>query len=441
LNFSRLVTNCSLFVHKIITVYSHELSTNYAHMTITRVLDKRRLTTSGENKDRFQIKIRLTKTEDKRTIQKLFQTGIYATPDEFKKIIGNPGKDRDLQEKQSKLSELYENGKQILEDNPFVDFGSFESELYQLGKYKNPLSIMEAYALERERAGKIGTRDYYNQATASFKAFAKDQKLVISFQSVTPELLMRYEKWMTGQGRSITTVGMYCIAMRTAFNIARSKHKISDKLYPFGRGKYVIPTSKGRKLALSEEQKNKVLSFRSLVPAVQKAVDLFIFSYFCYGMNFKDIALLKFRDIKDDAIIFDRAKTMDTERNKEFIEIPLRDETKQIIKRWGNFKESMNPSAYVFPVLRDGLTPEQVQERVHHFVKETNIGLVDLARHLGLHSITTYWARHTFATIAWKKGADLMFLQRALGHSDPKTTQRYLDSFDIETKRKVANWL
>lgn len=407
-------------------------------MTITRVLDKRR---SLKSDGRFQIKIRLTKTEEKRTVQKLFQTGIYATPDEFKKIIGNPGKDRDLQEKQSKLNELFENGKKILIDNPFIDFNSFEQELYQLGKYKNPLSIMDAYAIERERDGKIGTRDYYNQAASSFRTFAKDQKATITFQSVTPELLMKYEKWMTGQGKSITTVGMYCIAMRTAFNIARKKHKISDKLYPFGRGKYVIPTSKGRKLALTEDQKNKVLSFKSLVPSVQKAVDFFIFSYFCYGMNFKDIALLRFRDIKDDAIIFDRAKTADTERNKEFIEIPLREETRDIIKRWGNFKDSMNPAAYVFPVLRDGLAPKQIQDRVHDFVKDTNTGLIDLARYLGIHSITTYWARHTFATIAWKKGADLMFLQRALGHSDPKTTQRYLDSFDIETKRKVANWL
>lgn len=407
-------------------------------MTITRVLDKRR---SLKSDGRFQIKIRLTKTEDKVTVQKLFQTGIYATPEEFKKIVGNPGKDRDLQEKQSKLNELYENGKEILKDNQFIDFGSFEQELYQLGKYKSPLSIMEAYANDRETAGKIGTAQYYIQAVASFKAFSEDQKVAISFQSVTPELLMRYEKWMITQGRSITTVGMYCIALRTAFNIARKKHKISDKLYPFGRGKYVIPTSKGRKLALSEDQKNKVLEFRSLSSPVQKAVDLFIFSYFCYGMNFKDMALLRFRDIKDDAIIFDRAKTVDTERNKEFIEIPLRDETREIIKKWGNYRDSMNPGAYVFPVLRDGLSPQQVQDRVKDFVKDTNENLVYLAQHLGIHKITTYWARHTFATIAWKKGADLMFLQRALGHSDPKTTQRYLDSFDIETKRKVANWL
>jgi integrase/recombinase XerD len=246
---------------------------------------------------------------------------------------------------------------------------------------------------------------------------------------------------MVERGRSITTVGMYATAMRTVFSIQRKKGKIPQTLYPFGEGKYIIPAAKGRNLALTEEQKNKVLSYRTLNPKFQKAVDLFIFSYFSYGMNFKDMALLRFRDIKDDHIVFERAKTQDTTRERSFIEIPMRTETWDIIKRTGNFTESLNANGYVFNVLRDGLTPKQVKSRVHDLVAETNEALKKVSEELELPQITTYWARHTFATIAWKKGADLIFIQRALGHSDPKTTQRYLDSFDIETKRMVANLL
>jgi integrase/recombinase XerD len=417
-------------------------------MTITRVLDKRRETKSGENAGRFQIKIRITKTEEKRTTQKLFQTGIYATDEEFKRIIGNPGKDRELQEKQTKLNTLYENGKEILEDNPFIDFNSFEQELYQLGKYKNPISIMEAHADELYAEGKISSANSHRQAANSFKAFAEDQRLTISFNTVTPQFLMRYEKWMkagsTEKGKerevkSITTVGIYCINLRTAYNIAIRKHKISNKLYPFGRGKYIIPTSKGRNLALTEEQKNAILKYRSMVPSIQKAVDFFIFSYFCYGMNFKDIALLRFKDIKNDTIIFDRAKTKDVERKKEMIEIPLRSEVNDIIEKWGN--KDTSSGNYVFPILREGLNPVQIHDRVHDFIKQTNESLATTAEQLKLPPITTYWARHTFATIAYKKGAGIEFIQKALGHSDIKTTQRYLDTFDIEMKRKVANWL
>lgn len=413
------------------------------------LFDKRKPLATGPDAGKCHVKLVVTRYEDKIRLRHYVKTNIFVTAVEFKKINGgNPGSKQDLQGLQTQLYKLYEEGKQILKENPFIDFQSFEQELHQSGGYKNPLALMEQYAKKKREAGKIGSAEYYEQAASSFKAYCE----YFSFGTVTPEWLMKYEKWMlTGEEatkdnpgrapRSITTVGMYCTALRTIFNLARNKGKIPNKLYPFGKGKYVIPSAKGRKLALTEEQKNKVLEYRSMVPAVQRAVDMFIFSYFCYGMNFKDIALLKFKDIKDDAIIFDRAKTINTERNRSFIEIPLRDETREIMRKWGNFKESMNPGAFIFPVLRDGLSPDQIQERVHDFVKDTNANLATLADHLGIQKITTYWARHTFATIAWKKGADLIFIQRALGHSDPKTTQRYLDSFDIETKRKVAGWL
>jgi integrase/recombinase XerD len=415
-------------------------------MTVSRVLDKKRKTLTGENAGRYHIKIRLTRTEDKRTIQRYYKTGIFATVDEFKKMLGNVGNNTDLQEKQSRLNAIYENAKGILRDNPFIDFQSFGTELLQSGGYKNPLALMEMYAKQLRAEGKPGTASFYEQAASSFKSYCP----YFTFGSVTPAWLMKYERWMVEGSaekdnerapRSITTVGMYTTALRTIFNLAKSKGKIPAKMYPFGKGKYKIPTAKGRKLALTEEQKNSALFFKSNTDSVQKAVDFFIFSYFCYGMNFKDIALLKFKDIKDDAIFFDRAKTINTERDRSFIEIPLREETRVIIKNRGNFKHSMNPNAFVFPILRDELTPEQIKQRVHDFIRDTNEGLKELAKHLKLTKITTYWARHTFATIAWKKGADLIFIQRALGHSDPKTTQRYLDSFDIETKRKVANLL
>lgn len=402
------------------------------------LFDKRKALTSGPDKGKCHIKLVLSRYEEKNRLRHYVKTNIFVTESEFKKINGgNPGANQELQEKQSKLYKLYEAGKEILKENPFIDFQSFETELIQSDGYKSPLALFETYAKTLRASKKNGNAEYYETAGRSFKKFCEH----FSFAAVTPEWLHKYERWMLDQGKSITTVGMYCIAMRTIFNIARRKGKIPSKLYPFGKGKYVIPTSKGRKLALSEDQKNRVLEYRSLVPEVQKAVDFFIFSYYSYGMNFKDIALLKFKDIKDDTILLDRAKTSSTERNKKYIEIPMRDATWEVIKKWGNYDDRKNPGAFVFNVLRDGLTEQQIDERVHSFIKDTNENLKHLAEYLSIPKVTTYWARHTFATIAWKKGADLIFIQNALGHSDPKTTQRYLDSFDIETKRKVANLL
>lgn len=410
-------------------------------MKVSIIHDKRRETTTGENKGKFAIKIRLTYTRDKTTIQKHFPTGCYATVDEFKRLVSNrTGKDSKLQEIESKVYALYENGKKIIQENPYIDYEAFGYELTNTGSFKSPLILMASYARDLKREGKAGTSEYYTQAISSFKSFAGEH---FTFGSVTVKWLLKYEKWMVAgdveSGRpqkSITTVGMYCRAMRTIFNLAIEKKKINPGQYPFGKGKYVIPTGKGRKMALNEEQKNKILTFHTLDPAVRKAVDFWIFSYYCYGMNFADIARLRFSDIRDGVIVFDRQKTINTTRERSLIEIPLRQEVTNIIKDWGN-KEG----GYVFPVIRDGLNLDQINNRVHDFIADTNRYLKTACENLELPRITTYWARHTFATIAYKKGAGIEFIQKALGHSDIKTTQAYINSFDMETRQMVSNWL
>ena len=47
-------------------------------------------------------------------------------------------------------------------------------------------------------------------------------------------------------------------------------------------------------------------------------------------------------------------------------------------------------------------------------------------------TLTTYVARHSFATILKKSGVNIALIGEALGHSDIATTQIYLDSFDNE---------
>lgn len=411
-------------------------------MTIAKVLDKRTMSTIGENAGKYPISIRLTKTENKVTRQKYYHTGHYATEAEFKKIIGNLGRGDDyLEPIQKAVSKLYDAARDIVRDNHFIDFDTFGYELTNAGSFKDPLTLMESYIKELEENGQQGNADYYKLALSSFRKYMDGRPL--SFAAVTPKWLDKYEKWMVEQGRSITTVGMYCIALRTIFNLAIDSRKLSDKVYPFGKGKYVIPTSKGRKLALKEDQKNKMLAYHTLDPIKRKSVDFWVFSYFAYGMNFADMARLKFGDIKNENIVIERAKTIRTERDREFLEIPMRAEMWDVIKRCGNFGESLNQNAFVFPILRDGLSPKQIKSRVHDFIQDTNKGLAlaCASTELDLPVMTTYAARHTFATIAYKKGAGIEFIQKALGHADPKTTLRYIQSFDLETRQMVSNWL
>ena len=54
---------------------------------------------------------------------------------------------------------------------------------------------------------------------------------------------------------------------------------------------------------------------------------------------------------------------------------------------------------------------------------------------------TTYVARHTFSTVLKHSGVSTEFIQEALGHTDIKTTENYLDNFEKETKKELAKRL
>lgn len=56
-------------------------------------------------------------------------------------------------------------------------------------------------------------------------------------------------------------------------------------------------------------------------------------------------------------------------------------------------------------------------------------------------SVTTYVARHTFSAMMKRSGASTESIQEALGHSNIKTTENYLDSFEKEVKKEFAGRL
>jgi site-specific recombinase XerD len=90
--------------------------------------------------------------------------------------------------------------------------------------------------------------------------------------------------------------------------------------------------------------------------------------------------------------------------------------------------------------LKDGLTESEKHIRVKNFTRFINQHLKQLAESVGItNNISTYWARHTFATLAIRNGATMEFVSEALNHKDMKTTQNYFAGFDDETKREFAN--
>ena len=246
---------------------------------------------------------------------------------------------------------------------------------------------------------------------------------------------------MLGNGNSITTVGIYLRSLRTLFNIEIAEGLLTKEYYPFGKRNYEIPTSNNVKKALTLKDIGTIYKHK-LEPGspAERARDYWIFMYLCNGINVKDLCLLKYDNIKGDVLEFERAKTIRTKRKVESIRVTLTDYINRIVKKWGRNKN--DGSTYIFPVLEKGLTAERERQLIQQLTQVINTHMKDVAKALEItKDVTTYAARHSFASVLQRSGVSKEFISEALGHTNVKTTQNYLAGFEDEHKKEITKAL
>ena len=202
------------------------------------------------------------------------------------------------------------------------------------------------------REGRIGNALNYQDSYNSLKKFNGN----VRFNQISVIFLNLYEQWMFNRNCSKSTIGIKLRHLRAVFNEAIDSRIISrDDCYPFGRRKYQIPSSKNIKKALNIADLGKIYSYQTNNIDTRKARDYWLFCYLSNGINPKDVALLRFKNIQDDYIILDRAKTERTSRsNPRPVIIYVNDDIKVIIDRWGN--KNKGSENYIFPILTSGLS-------------------------------------------------------------------------------------
>ena len=365
--------------------------------------------------------------------KKRYKTPFKATQEVYDRLLAN--RLRDESTKQLKRQTVSWLDKQTLIAEGIVPFTftDFENVFYaektqsrkiQLNDGVN--SIYEKHIQSLNDEGRISTARSYQDSLTSMLSYKKNLKV----SQITPDFLKGYEKWMTDNGRSLTTVGMYVRALRTIFNMAIENEVIDASKYPFK--KYTIPAPQKISRTLKKEEIKQIINYTAKRDADAVALDYWVFSFISNGMNFKDIALLKYGNINGDFLEFRRAKTKRTTNNNSLpIMVPLDENLLYIIKKRGN--KSKKKEDYIFPILKHGLTPQQEYDHIKTFVRNTNKRLTRVGIELGLSlKVTSYVARHCFATIQKNNNAPLAYISEALGHSNLKTTQNYFGRFEDE---------
>jgi integrase/recombinase XerD len=166
-----------------------------------------------------------------------------------------------------------------------------------------------------------------------------------------------------------------------------------------------------------------------------------MFSYYCNGLNFRDLAKLKFKNIDGDMLRFIREKTKKTSQgNQQVISCFLTKDAKEIIKKWGN--EDTSPDNYIFPILDIDDSPLDQSLKIDQLIQTTNKNMKRICEFLKLGKVvTTYFSRHSAATVLKRSGASIVQISEALGHSNTIVTQKYLDSLDDDSKKELAKAL
>ncbi|MCX6306890.1 MAG: site-specific integrase [Bacteroidetes bacterium] len=330
---------------------------------------------------------------------------------------------------------------------PFT-FEKFEDKYFAKATTSNDIiSVLQGQAKEKQSAGKISTARTYEGAMNSLKEFTGKDKL--PFTSVTVKFLQEYEKWMLTpkviKGKKISkpnsraTVGIYLRDVRAVFNMV----KPTGVIYPFGKtkhGLYAIPKGRNLKKALTLADVGKIANYQPIEGSIEhRSRDLWLFSYLCNGINTKDIARLKYANIHGDKITLIRAKTAETAEEQSTIDIMITRLIGRIIDKWG--VKPGTQDQYIFPILRNGMTPQDEYKAIQQAVQTINKNMVNVCSGIKIEKVTTYTARHSYATVLKRSGASTEFISESLGHRNTQTTRNYLANFEDDEKMKWAETL
>jgi site-specific recombinase XerD len=276
---------------------------------------------------------------------------------------------------------------------------------------------------EMELSGKIGNSRVYKDSLRSLEVFYKN-KLDIPFSDIDIEFLLGYEKWLRLKDCKENSMNLYFRTLRSTYNKAIERKYAKRDVYPFNDFKVSKFSVKTEKRAISKDNIKLIMNYdlSKEKEYVQLSRDLFVFSYLCSGISFSDIANLKHGNIINDRLIYFRQKT------HRKINVPICNEAKEIMRKYSD-----SNNEYIFPILNHTVHKTKMQQynRKKKVILKVNCYLKKISQMIGIDvNLTTYVSRHSYATVLKNSGVNIALIGETLGHSNLKTTQIYLDSFE-----------
>ena len=277
-----------------------------------------------------------------------------------------------------------------------------QNEFYKSGfnvaKFKQVIktdseSFLECARSEIEKERKVSRRNgiAYNTAVNNFVEFWGRGD--IPFNSVTSEVIRDYKRWCKVKGLSLNSQSVYLRTLRAIWKRSTQTENPFLGLVP--------KTTRTIKRSLTRQQMIEIRDSEGW------ARDVFMLMFYLCGLNYLDLFNAKREQIKGDWFYFKRTKLR--ERADE-LKIWMCREARELLEQYietftGNYDNSLKRINYALKDYVDGLT--------------------------------TYYARHTFATIAVENGVDYNLVKTLVGHTDTSTLGIYIKYTDEVIKGAI----
>ena len=296
---------------------------------------------------------------------------------------------------------------------------------------RNDMSRFFAYAADAinklDSQGKHGTASNYRSAVNAFDRYVVNREL--SLADITRKTVEGFMEYQLRQGNNPNTVLFYVKQIRAIYNKA-----VYDGLVPSPAQPFENVRLKGHatpKRAISDKEINRIIH---LHPSgkhkhLEWAHDLFLFSLYTRGMSFVDMCYLTKENVKGNMLVYQRRKT------KQWLQVRIEAPLRALLNKYAD-----EDSFYLLPMLRDDDSYKgyrYVQRRLNKRIREIgNMLEFDFP-------LTFYVARHTWATLAHKKGIPVSVISEGMGHTSEHTTRIYLAGLDHQVidkaNRKIIN--
>ena len=283
------------------------------------------------------------------------------------------------------------------------------------------LGFMKQVARGLQVEGNFGTAHVYRSSLNAIIAYrGKDD---FAFNEVTSEWLKGFEVYLRSRGCSWNTVSTYLRTLRAVYNRAVDLRKASYVPHLF-RSVYT-GTRADRRRALDMEDMKKVfarlLQSDAITPAMKGAQELFILMFLLRGLPFVDLAYLRKSDLRGNVISYRRRKT------GRPLSVTLTTEAMFLLQKYMNWEEQ---SPYLFPILHSDEGSPKAYREYQLALRNFNYQLELLGKALGLKDrLSSYTARHTWATTAYYCEIHPGIISEAMGHSSITVTETYLKPF------------